>query len=280
MNTSNNTFKVRDLRQKEQYKIDDAYLNGYAKICGVYATAVYNSLARHANFHTQECFPSITLIGEQHSIGRSSVNKALKILELAKIIIKRRVGKTQNNEYLLVDKSEWIKKEELMQIISTKNKRGSKNKRYSNGTFKSDVFDTDITSDVFDTDITSPGYGHHGVLDTVTKDNKANDNKFKEDTEKFFETFWKEYPIKANKKMAIKAFGKIDPKLVPEIIDDVKKRKIKDRQWLSGYIPHASTYLNGERWNDEIISTRPQTTVLANRGPVSEAGKYDNIIKK
>lgn len=58
-------FKVRDLRSKEKHVIDDQYLNTYARLCGVYATAVYNSLSRHANSHTQECFPSTELIAKQ-----------------------------------------------------------------------------------------------------------------------------------------------------------------------------------------------------------------------
>jgi hypothetical protein len=31
-----------------------------------------------------------------------------------------------------------------------------------------------------------------------------------------------------------------------------------DRQWVSGYIPLPTTYLNGERWEDEIESPNQQ----------------------
>ena len=37
-----------------------------------------------------------------------------------------------------------------------------------------------------------------------------------------------------------------------------------DADWKKGFVPHASTYLNGERWNDEIskdknsVSTAPK----------------------
>lgn len=108
-------FKVRDMRRKQQYKIDDAYLNGYARLCGVYATAVYNSLSRHADFHTQECFPSVDKIAEQHNVNRKSVLKGIE--ELAKWgiikIIKEKDPKTKRqlvNVYVLLDKSEWIPK--------------------------------------------------------------------------------------------------------------------------------------------------------------------------
>lgn len=103
---------VRDLRKKDQYKIDDAYLNGYARLCGVYATAVYNSLSRHADFHTQECFPSMDRIAEQHGISKPSVIKG--VAELVKwgivLVQKGKDTKTKrqlSNMYILVDKSQW-----------------------------------------------------------------------------------------------------------------------------------------------------------------------------
>lgn len=107
-------IKIRDLRKKDQYKIDDAYLNGYARLCGVYATAVYNSLSRHADFHTQECFPSIKLIAEQHSMDEKTVIKSIRKLEkygIIKVIrSKDKITKRQlPNVYYLLDKSKWEK---------------------------------------------------------------------------------------------------------------------------------------------------------------------------
>ena len=106
-----NQFKIRDLRKKDQFKIDDKYINGYAKLCSVYATAVYNSLSRHAQFSTQECWPSIEKIAEQHNISRPSVIKGIKDLEKWNIIKidkkKDAKGRQEPNLYLLIDKSNW-----------------------------------------------------------------------------------------------------------------------------------------------------------------------------
>src|SRR4030065_2702806 len=120
-------FKVRDLRKKDQYKIDDAYLNGYARLCGVFATAVYNSLSRHADFHTQEAFPSIERIAEQHAISKPSVIKGIKELEkwgIIKIIREKdELTKRQlNNIYQLIDKSEWVEKPSRVNDIDTGNR--------------------------------------------------------------------------------------------------------------------------------------------------------------
>jgi len=103
-------MQIRDQRIKEKYFIDDAYLNGYAKYCGVNATAVYNSLCRHAN-KKQECFPSMEKIAEQHGISRRSVLRAVKELQKRNIISVEKVrgigGKYLNNLYKLLDKSQW-----------------------------------------------------------------------------------------------------------------------------------------------------------------------------
>jgi hypothetical protein len=172
-------IKVRDLRKRDQYKIDDAYLNGYAKICGIFATAVYNSLSRHADFHTQECYPSLELIADQHGISKPTVLKSLRVLEIAKIIIKKRVGKMQPNEYTLADKSEWLPKEELAVLVNTKNKRGMARKRGKTGKFGSEVNDMEITSEVNVTTKCSKSYGESEVNDMDCKDNTLKDNTVK-----------------------------------------------------------------------------------------------------
>lgn len=118
-------FKVRDLRKKDQYKIDDKYLNGYAKVFGPATTAVYNSLSRHAEFHTQEAFPSEELIAEEHGIGIKSVQRSIKRLIGANIIKTdrvRRQGKWLNNNYFLIDKSEWKPPEDIKTLWRIKRK--------------------------------------------------------------------------------------------------------------------------------------------------------------
>ena len=70
-----------------------------------------------------------------------------------------------------------------------------------------------------------------------------------------FEDFWKAYPRKVAKKAARTAWLRLapSPELANEIIDHVKQRAQDDAQWLKGkeWIPHAATFLNGERWEDE-----------------------------
>lgn len=106
MTEQRDTFEVRDLREKDFFVVDDKYLNGWAKVCGIYATGVYFVLCRHANSQTQTCFPSVSLISEKLSISQIQVKRALKVLEGHNIVkVARTAGKV--NVYYLVDKKHW-----------------------------------------------------------------------------------------------------------------------------------------------------------------------------
>jgi uncharacterized protein YdaU (DUF1376 family) len=73
-----------------------------------------------------------------------------------------------------------------------------------------------------------------------------------------FERFWKHWPIKINKKTAKAAFmrKKFEPSDVDELIADVNNRLKHDSKWKQGFIPHCSTYLNGDRWEDAYADNK------------------------
>ena len=74
-----------------------------------------------------------------------------------------------------------------------------------------------------------------------------------------FEDFWKGYPRKRKKKTAkeIWARKKLDSR-ADILIKDVERRLRADKQWADGYVPDPTTYLNQERWEDELA---PETIV-------------------
>ena len=127
MATQKRLFKVRDLRHKEKFVIDDLYLNGYAKRCGVNATLVYISLCRFANYHTQEAFPSEETIGEQHGISARTVRRGVKVLRNFNIIAIDRQrgsqGRMLSNIYILLDRSQWLKPEVSADLWRTKGQK-------------------------------------------------------------------------------------------------------------------------------------------------------------
>ncbi|MDE9420131.1 hypothetical protein P1O00_09110, partial [Erysipelothrix rhusiopathiae] len=72
-----------------------------------------------------------------------------------------------------------------------------------------------------------------------------------------FEMFWKLYPKRQDKKKAKTKLIQIirkNPKLAQTIISDLERR-VNCQDWKKDdgkYIPLPTTYLNGERWDDEI----------------------------
>ena len=75
------------------------------------------------------------------------------------------------------------------------------------------------------------------------------------DQEKF-EIFWKEYPRKMAKKSVAVIWQrmKVDDALFEIIMKALENQK-KSRQWTDKkgqFIPHPTTWLHQERWNDEV----------------------------
>lgn len=68
-----------------------------------------------------------------------------------------------------------------------------------------------------------------------------------------FARFWGEYPKKVGKKPCEQKWRtKKLWRLEKKIIQDIHSRKAVDRKWHEGFIPNPLTYLNQERWEDEI----------------------------
>lgn len=105
-NLKEETFEIRDLREKDKFEIDDEFLDKYAKILGIYAVGVYASLCKHAD-RKKRANLSIKKIAEELNICRNKVIEAIKYLEFWKIIKKERVGLRLTNRYYLLKKTDW-----------------------------------------------------------------------------------------------------------------------------------------------------------------------------
>lgn len=78
-----------------------------------------------------------------------------------------------------------------------------------------------------------------------------------------FNEFWSSYPKKIAKSTAEKSFNKlkVNDELLKKILSSLEIQK-QSRQWQDKqYIPHASTYLNQRRWEDEEDSTSNSSNV-------------------
>jgi len=86
-----------------------------------------------------------------------------------------------------------------------------------------------------------------------------------------FEDWWKVYP-KKNKKKPCRdkwARNKLDL-LADTLINDVKRRIQMCPRWKAGFIPDPLTYLNQERWEDEIEEERVEKKLPRNNEDLEE----------
>jgi hypothetical protein len=70
-----------------------------------------------------------------------------------------------------------------------------------------------------------------------------------------FDQFWKSYPNKVAKTLALKAFEKAIKKTTIEVVLTAIATQKQSEQWLKDggkFIPHPTTWLNQERWTDEL----------------------------
>lgn len=74
-----------------------------------------------------------------------------------------------------------------------------------------------------------------------------------EDRGSAFEMFWESYPKKVGKAAAKKAFARVNVD-VGVLIDAVNRHKLSSQWCRDGgmYIPNPATWLNQERWNDQL----------------------------
>ena len=75
--------------------------------------------------------------------------------------------------------------------------------------------------------------------------------------EKHFDIWWAEYPRKVRKPEARRAYAKAIKKVSHDrLLEAMRDYRDLDHRVAEGYILHASTWLNQECWDDEIVESR------------------------
>lgn len=106
--------------------------------------------------------------------------------------------------------------------------------------------------------------GNGGVNFTLENRVKSIDNnnaqmcasKVSDNQIEMFNQFWEAYPKKKDRARAIKVFNKKckNQETLDQILKAIEIQKLSD-QWTKEkgqFIPYPTTFLNGERWNDEV----------------------------
>jgi pyocin large subunit-like protein len=174
-------------------------------------------LANHTNGHTGQCNPSHKLLAEECRMGLSTLKNHIKGLEEAgflRIVHISKEGVSLPNQYIL----------------------GGVGQNLADG---GSNLDRQVGQNLATKQEDKP----------VIKPNKS--------SSPFFVEFWKAYPRKTNKDFAEKVFAKlkVDDAMLTKMIQAIyvqNKSVWKDKE--QQYIPHPSTWLNGKRWEDEIVA--------------------------
>jgi hypothetical protein len=188
-----------------------------AKIANSGQKFVLVMLANHCNDHTRQCNPSQKLLAEECSMGLSTLKRHIASLEEAGYVETVNVFKDnvqKPNQYLL----------------------------------KFDTSPNRATPPSKSGYPPSPDWATEPEVKTRIEPVVQKDPLFVE--------FWKAYPRKTNKDFAEKVFAKlkVDEALLTKMITAIyvqNKSVWKDKE--QQYIPHPSTWLNGKRWEDEIV---------------------------
>lgn len=75
-----------------------------------------------------------------------------------------------------------------------------------------------------------------------------------------FDEFWSAYPVKKGKSEALKTWKRKGLDAIADtILADVRNRMERDGDWLRGFTPHGSTYINGDGWQDGLAPMKPNS---------------------
>lgn len=201
------------------------------------------SLADHHNAKTDLCFPSIKRLATKTSMTHQSViNNTIKLVNAGLITVQKDAGNgsgARSNKYIL----------HLGQ--SQRDLPASKSKKLTIPKVKEIEGKVNIINRQSQGDRRQNQRGLPEPLYNSYKEPLPNKRSWSKD----FDRWWESYPNKVAKKPAAAIWKRIKPD-IEVLIPDVEERLARDSKWKAGYIPNPTTYLNQERWNDEINERR------------------------
>ena len=101
-------------------------------------------------------------------------------------------------------------------------------------------------------------------------------DKAKEDK---FNQFWNSYPRKVKKFVARRTWGRLTNKEIEEISKVLKDHIVRWEETEIQYVPHASTWLNQKRWEDEL-EPLPKKEISSDEFYDKQAKDFQKMIKE
>lgn len=262
-------------KQERQPMSKDKFDKGYVMVSRLYLNEVRPFLSRAAKDVYEELNSRITGFNKStdfvsysqlqggklegsNKLGRASVSSGLKELIDLGVITIISENKKKGNEYQI---------NEVSLVERFRNKTSSETKLVqlvNQDSSASELLGSSATEHTIDIiyrylNIDKSIYVHFANaplvanLLTFKKRKKIADAQ---NIQKQFDLFWSAYPLKKNRKGAEAKFKAIDFKKnsFDQIMASLEKHKMSF-DWTKDegkYIPHPTTWINGERWNDEV----------------------------
>ena len=220
------------------------------------------------------CIPGIKLLARLTGFGETAVKAHVAVLTAAGLIrresrFRKDGSRTSSRYYLDVDGALAITDP---RSESDSGQPGDQSRNPTGGGSESDATKAGIRPPILEPQVnpkTEP---------PVVNDDQANFTLVALDdvatsSEAGFETFWTVWPRKDGKKTALAAWAKAIKRAKPEAIVAAAAAYSAspyrpDRQ----FVPHASTWLNGDRWDDPLPEPPEQRTAPPVRHPSVQAG--------
>jgi hypothetical protein len=101
-----------------------------------------------------------------------------------------------------------------------------------------------------------------GGTETIVKEPKSeNTDTRSTEVDPMFLRFWENYPRKVGKKQALKAWNRYAKRNQPKILDGLTawNQHWRHEKTETQYIPHPTTWLRQERWEDHPLTTARET---------------------
>jgi len=215
---------------------------GYASAVGPNAVSVYMCLRKHEN-RNGESFPGMTRIMEQTGLTKPTVLLAIKAL-LASGTVEEIRGKDVPGKHSQAVLYTFSRPDELVKALYRSKSFTSKGPLPN----RSSAFTQPVKG----------LYQPYTIKDSKTF-NKSTDSTIDTDSDtewlSIFENFWKLYPRKENKAKAKDWWRRNKPdKATRILIGKSLETYKKTTGWIEGFVPHAITWLNGKRWEDEPMA--------------------------
>jgi len=192
------------------------------------AVRVYAILARYADSETLQAFPSRETLAKRARCHWRSIDRAIDELVKLGAVIKthRKNGDAyQSNIYTL---------RRVLPRVSPPTDTGD------TGVLTGESLPTDTGGNL-----------------TITTELEPSKQELLNDISRKFDQFWAAYPRKKGKGQARTAFEKALTKTdIDTILAGVEAYKEHEDMYDPQFIAHPSTWLNGERWEDEHVEAR------------------------